>query len=362
MTTAGDIYREIDRIAPFSLAQDWDNSGFLCGDREAPVRRVMAALDATMDVVREAAQKDCQMILTHHPVIFHPLRSVTPQEVAYHAVRAGIAIVCAHTNLDAAYGGVNEVLARRLALTGLEPLEEFGREEYDQIAVFVPEEAAPAVAEAMARAGAGAIGNYRRCSFMAAGQGAFEPLEGAHPAIGRQCCLEQVREIRLEMVAPAALRGQVLAAMRAAHPYEEPAFSVTANLGAGRPLAIGRVGAPAHPYEPEELALFVKEALSCPAVRYADGGCTIRRIAVCGGAGGSMIREALQKGAQALVTGDVKHDQFITARQLGLTLIDAGHFDTENIVIPLLEQTVKAAFPEVEIVPCQSGGNTARTV
>ena len=124
MTTAGDIYREIDRIAPFSLAQDWDNSGFLCGDREAPVRRVMAALDATMDVVREAAQKDCQMILTHHPVIFHPLRSVTPQEVAYHAVRAGIAIVCAHTNLDAAYGGVNEVLARRLALAGLEPLED----------------------------------------------------------------------------------------------------------------------------------------------------------------------------------------------------------------------------------------------
>ena len=253
MATVREIYQYLDNLAPFALQMDFDNAGFLVGRGDRQVKKILVSLDITQEVAEEAGELGAELIVSHHPVIFHPARSVTDGDpdgrVLLALIEKGIAAICAHTNLDAVSGGVNDILAQRLGLTQIEQLHQDGAD------------------------------------------------------------------------------------------------------AAGRPYGIGRVGntAGAPKYIPE-FAAFVKEALGANGVRYVDARRPVRRVAVGGGACADMLRDALALGCDTFVTADVKYNGFLDAKALGMNLIDAGHYPTEQVVVPVLAKWLADGFPQVEVV------------
>ena len=253
MATVREIYQYLDNLAPFALQMDFDNAGFLVGRGDRQVKKILVSLDITQEVAEEAGELGAELIVSHHPVIFHPARSVTDADpdgrVLLALIEKGIAAICAHTNLDAVHGGVNDALAQRLGLVQIEQLHQ----------------------------------------------------DGTDPA--------------------------------------------------GRPYGIGRVGNTAGiPRYAPEFAAFVKEALGANGVRYVDARRPVRRVAVGGGACADMLRDALALGCDTFVTADVKYNGFLDAKALGVNLIDAGHYPTEQVVVPVLAKWLADGFPQVEVV------------
>lgn len=342
-----DILNKINSIAPFALTMDFDNTGLLVGDPTQPVKKALVALDCTMEAISEAKKMGAQLIVTHHPVIFHPLKKVTAGSVVYRLVQEGISVISAHTNLDIAGGGVNDCLAQKLGLENITGLSSVSSQPFCKVAVFVPCQQAQQVYQAMAKAGAGTIGAYAGCAYFTQGTGVFLPLPGANPFLGQVGKTEEAAEVKIEMVCPPEKLPAVVAAMNAAHPYEVPAYDVFEDKGLCLQEFLGRVGTLPCPVQPEQFARQVKEALG-GMVKFVAGKGPIQKVAVCGGSGASELKAALNCGAQALVTGDVKHDVFLEALHIGITLLDAGHFHTEDIVIDPLREELAKTFAQVE--------------
>jgi dinuclear metal center YbgI/SA1388 family protein len=339
----------LDRRYPPATAEPWDAVGTVCGDPDQPVRRVLLAVDPTLEVVDEAVDWGADLLVTHHPLLLRPVHSVaatTAKGAAVHRlVRAGCALHVAHTNADAARGGVAEALAEAVGLTDLEPLTPVPAEALDKVVVFVPTPEAEHLVDALAAAGAGALGEYSRCAWTTTGTGTFVPGAAAQPAIGRAGQVERVDETRVEMVAPRRLRSRVLAALRTAHPYEEPAFDVLELAALPGSTGIGRVGT-----LPGDLTLRAfgeRVATALPAteqgVRLAgDLDAVVRRVAVVGGSGDSLFDAVRGSGADAYLTADLRHHPaselreravFEAARQRGVPsrpfLVDVAHFASE---------------------------------
>lgn len=353
MITVGDIYRWMDSIAPFATAMDFDNVGLLVGDAAQPVERVLVSLDITGAVVEEAKEKGAQLIVSHHPVIFQPLRRLEAGSAPYKLAQYGISAICSHTNLDMAENGVNAVLAQRLGLKQVKALRAYASVPFDKIAVFVPAGSAQAVMEAMAAAGAGALGNYRGCSFSCKGEGRFTPLDGAKPFFGQAGREETVEECRVEMIAPREKREQVIQAMRGAHPYEEPAFDIFEDHALHSVCPEVIMGILPQEYGPAAFASLVKERLGLPGCGYVSGDRPVQKVAVCGGAGGSYVEDAFRGGADAFVTGEAKHHELLFAQEAGLTLVPAGHYATENVIVEALLQRLKTQFPSAAFLAAE---------
>ena len=336
--TAGQVLLWIEELAPGLLAEEWDNVGLQCGNLSREVTRVMTALTVTRGVVEQAAQRGAELVVAHHPVIFRPLARIDAQSppgaVVHELVARGIACIAAHTNLDAAPGGVNDGLARRLGLRGAAPLIPSPGARVDKLVTFVPPEHADAVRDAIARAGGGEIGEYTHCTFGALGVGTFIPGDAASPFIGSRGSLSRVEEVRLEAVLPRRVRRAAVAGLRAAHPYEEVPIDIYPLEDAQDPKAgIGRIGHLPEAMSVEEFLAHVQKSLELARVR--AGGARperIERVAVVGGSGGSFVSRARALGADALVTGDVDYHDADLARSLGLLVVDAGHFGTERHV------------------------------
>lgn len=344
--TVNDILQAVDRIAPFRLTMDFDNTGLLVGDPQAQVNGVVLALDCTDDVVDAAVRQGANLILTHHPVIFKGIKNVRADSVVWKLIRNNISVISAHTNLDIAEGGVNDCLAHKLALSSLRGLTVTSSEPYEKVVAFVPETHYEAVHKAMTAAGAGTDGNYAGCAFFTHGEGTFLPLEGANPYLGAIGQYEKVKEVRIEMFCEKNKTSAVVAAMKAAHPYEVPAYDIFEDSGIVHRETLGRVGKLSQAVTAGELAQQVKEALG-GAIRYSDGGKLIRTVAVCGGAGDSELGSAIACGADALVTGEAAHHIFIEAAHRGVTLIEAGHFHTEDVVLDSVKERLSVQFPEI---------------
>ncbi|HHW07790.1 MAG TPA: Nif3-like dinuclear metal center hexameric protein [Clostridia bacterium] len=334
----------LEELAPVSLAENWDNVGLLVGDPQAGVEGVLVALDLTQGVIDEALRQECNFILVHHPPIFHPLKRLTAADpearLLMEAIRNGLNIYAAHTNLDKAPGGVNDRLAQVLGLVDAEILSAQVKEQHYKLVVFVPETHEKEVRQAIGDAGAGFIGNYSYCTFRTRGTGTFLPLEGANPYLGRVGRVEEAAEYRLETIVPERILGKVVQAMLEAHPYEEVAYDLYPLAVTGTPKGgLGRVGNLAEPLPPAQFIEFVKERLSLAAVKVVPGRHElVRRVAVCGGSGGRLIKDAVKRGAQAFITGDVDYHEGQLAESLGLMVIDAGHGATEKVVLPWLAE------------------------
>lgn len=353
-----DITGIINKIAPTSLAETWDNPGLQIGDPAAEVTRVMVALDPTPAVIDSALKASCQLLVTHHPLIFKPLKSIStanPHGALIHkAIRGGLSIVSLHTNYDIAGGGLNDLLATRVGISNCVPLKVTTACELVKLAVFVPAEQLDQLRTALFPFTA-RQGNYRDCSFAADGTGTFTPLDGAAPFTGTVGELTQVHEGRLEVLIERAQLPRAVKALLAAHPYEEPAFDIYPLLNDGEKLGLGRIGRLAEPLTLEEYAGQLKSVLSAPALRYVgDPAANISKVALCSGSGASLVREAARAGADVLVTGDVKYHEARDAEDLGLALIDAGHFPTEIIMAHEIRDRLNQAFVAAGYTNCRA--------
>lgn len=338
-----DIFNLIEKLAPTSLAEGWDNPGLQVGDPFGEIEMVMLTLDININVVKEAKLKGAGLIISHHPLIFKPLKSLRLNQpngrLVEYIIKNNITVYTAHTNLDIVDGGVNTVLAEKLGLNGTTVLEPAGREQYVKLVVFIPAGHVENVHQAISEAGAGWIGNYSHCAFQTQGTGMFQPLTGTKPYIGEQGKLELVQEVRLETIVPTNKLDTVIQAMLRAHPYEEVAYDLYSLVNPGQAYGLGRVGSLARSLSFREFAQAVKDVLGLPAVRL--GGKTeseVKKVAVCGGAGAKLWPAALRAGADTFVTGDINHHEAQDMLSAGLNFIDAGHHGTESVVLPALKE------------------------
>ncbi|RMF42052.1 MAG: Nif3-like dinuclear metal center hexameric protein [Deltaproteobacteria bacterium] len=339
-----DLSGLLNRLFPFQLAEDWDNVGLQLGEGEAPVEKVLVCLDIDTTVIAEAERLGAQAIVAHHPLLFKPLKRIAPvDEVGrsvYDAIRAGIALFSLHTNLDRARGGLNDWLAERLGLEQLEVLADGGDDSLLKLVVYVPEGHQDKVSDALFASGAGHIGKYDSCSFRVEGEGSFRPGAGTNPWTGREGELERVREWRLETVVPRERLDRAVAWMVKAHPYEEVAYDILPMQNRRTDIGLGRIGRLPQPQPLEAFAARVKSALDLDHLRLSGTLVgEIGKVAVCGGSGAFLLHQAHRRGADVLITGDVKYHEAREAEQLGIVLLDAGHFGTEKIAI---EGLVKA--------------------
>jgi dinuclear metal center YbgI/SA1388 family protein len=342
-------------------AEPWDKVGLVCGDPEQEVRRIHFAVDPVDAVVDEAVDAGADLLVVHHPLLLTPVSTVAADtakgRVLHRLIGSGTALFTAHTNADVPPDGVNEALAAAVGLTDPTVLEPTDGGGLDKVVVFVPLEAADAVRTAVTEAGAGAIGAYDSASFTTPGEGRFRPLDGANPAIGRVGEVEVVPEARVEAVYPRPLRRQVVAALRAAHPYEEPAFDLLelvdvpgGPLTGSAPAATrghGRVGALSGPTTLRGLAERVAAALPATAhgVRVAgDPDREVRTVAVGAGSGDALLDLVAAAGADAFVTSDLKHHRASEALEPGgPALLDVAHWAAEWTWLPVVQGKVQQA-------------------
>ncbi|QZT60918.1 Nif3-like dinuclear metal center hexameric protein [Mycolicibacterium austroafricanum] len=351
-----DVIDVLEAAYPPGLAQSWDSVGLVCGDPTEPVESVTIAVDATPQVV--ASVPDRALLLVHHPLLLRGVDSVaadTAKGALVHSlIRTGRALFTAHTNADSASPGVSDALADALGLQVCDVLSPVpSGPALDKWVVFVPAENAEAVRSAMFAGGAGQLGDYSQCSWSVSGTGQFLPGDGATPAIGTVGRLEHLAEDRVEMVAPASRRAAVLAGLRVAHPYEEPAFDVIALQTPPGDVGLGRI---ATLPEPEPLPAFVSRVRrALPATSWGvrasgDPATTVSRVAVCGGAGDSLLSEVAAAEVQAYVTADLRHHPADEHRRTSdVALIDAAHWATEfpwcNQAAALLRHNFGASLP-----------------
>jgi dinuclear metal center YbgI/SA1388 family protein len=324
------IVQYIERLAPKSIAMPDDKIGLHVGTLHKQVKKVMVALDVLEEVVDEAIAEGVDLIVAHHAVIFRPLkhlRTDLPAGKLYEKLlKHDIAVYTAHTNLDVAEGGINDWLAEEIGLTDVEVLDVLHTDPLKKLVVYVPVSHRDAVFQAVANAGAGWIGNYSHCSFQLQGTGTFLPREGTRPFIGEQGRIERVEEVRIETVLPASRQSAVIAAMKAAHPYEEVAFDIYPLDLPGKGLGIGRIGRLPQPMTLGELAGLVKERFSLTGLRVVGSlDDQVRKVAVVGGDGNSFVGKAASRGADVLITGDIYYHVAHDAMAAGLRLIDPGH-------------------------------------
>lgn len=316
--------------SPKKLAVEGDKIGLQIGTLNKPIQKIMVVLDLLESVVDEAINENVDLIIAHHPIIFRPLKAIETDrpygKIVEKLIKHDIAVYAAHTNLDVAKGGVNDLMAEKLGLTNVEVLSPTTEMKLKKLVVFVPKEHVGPVRDALAKAGAGHIGNYSHCTFNSEGTGTFKPEEGTNPYIGEQGQLQIVEEIKIETIFPAHIQKKVISSMVKAHPYEEVAYDLYPLDNQGEVLGLGRIG-----YLQEELTLMefaesVKKAFDVKGLRVVgDLQRKVQKVAVLGGDGNKYVSSALFKGADVYVTGDVYYHVAHDAIMDGLSIVDPGH-------------------------------------
>ena len=338
----------LELVAPAVLQESYDNAGLLTGDSQWECTGIITTLDATEDVVHEAIEKKCNLIVAHHPIIFGGLKKITGknyvEKTIITAIKNDIAIYAIHTNLDNVLHGVNAAMANKLGLinrTILKPKNETLK----KLFTFVPVEFAENVRSAIFNAGGGHISNYSECSFNIAGQGTFKPGEGSNPFTGKRGIRHTEDEIKMEMIFPAWMEQAVLKAMLAAHPYEEVAYDIIGLDNQNQQVGSGMVGELPEPLSETGFLELLKEKFNLSVIRHtALLNKQVKKVALCGGAGSFLIGAAAATGAGFYITGDIKYHEFFDANNR-LVVADIGHYESEQFTIDLLFDILSQKFP-----------------
>ena len=339
-------------FAPLPLQDGFDNAGLQVGLTDAEVTGVLLCLDVTEAVVDEAVALGCNLIVSHHPLIFSPLKRVTGatyvERCVIKALANGIAVYSAHTNLDNAPGGVNYRIAAKLGLQNVRILVP-KEGALLKLSVYVPVAHADAVRSALFAAGCGNIGNYGSCSYNAVGYGTFEAGEGANPFCGSVGSLHKEEEVRIDTIMPAYIKGRVVKALMAAHPYEEPAFDIYPLQNSWNSVGAGIIGE--LPVAVGETAFLqqVKDTFAVGSVRHTGLlGKAVKRVALCGGAGGSFAGAAVAAGADVYITGEARyHDLFNYDGTMVVAVI--GHYESEQFTMEIFKEIISGACPQVQV-------------
>jgi dinuclear metal center YbgI/SA1388 family protein len=347
-----EIITYLEELAPRSLQESYDNTGLQVGDPQMEVSGVLVALDVSEDVLLEAEKLGFNLILSHHPVIFGGLKSITgknaSERIVKMAIQKNMAIYSGHTNFDAISGGVNTALAERLGLVDqriLAPLSESLR----KVVVFVPHAQLEQVRQAMFEAGAGHIGDYDSCSFNLEGTGTFRGGDQSNPFTGKAGEFHQEAETRLETIVPLSRLSRLIRAMCDAHPYEEVAYDVYPLENSDPLRGSGLIGRLEDPMEEEVFMAFLKDRFRATVIRHsALRGKKVQKVAVCGGSGAFLLGKARAAGADVFVTGDVKYHQFSEAEGQ-LVIMDIGHFESEQFTRELFYDLLMKKFPKFAV-------------
>ena len=343
--TCNEIFKYLESWAPKEIAWKNDNVGLQVGSASRKVENIILCLEVNMQVIEQAIKKKCNLIISHHPLIFHPLKKIDvgrnkDSAIIEKLIKNDITLYSAHTNLDFTKDGVSFELAKKLKLQNIKFLADLPTNQF-KLTVFVPEASLQKVSDAIFDAGGGNIGEYSQCSFRLRGEGTFLGSEKSNPAIGGKNKAEKVEEVRLEVLVNSYDLKNVISAMLKAHPYEEPAYDIYTLSNSGTTTGAGAIGELKEAMDQRTFLQFVSESINAKNFRFTEGKKSkIKKIAVCGGSGSDMIFTAISEGADAYITADIKYHAFHDAKDQ-ILLIDAGHYETEIHSLDEVEKKLK---------------------
>jgi dinuclear metal center YbgI/SA1388 family protein len=351
MITVKDIVAELEKLAPPSYQESYDNTGLIVGNPEAEASSALLCFDATEEVIDEAIEKKANLVISHHPAIFGGLKKINgknaTERIVIKAIKNSIAIYAAHTSLDSVQGGINTVLAEKLGLSEIKILSPVKKLLF-KIVTFVPEAYSGKVRQAMFGAGAGHTGNYDSCSYNIKGTGTFRGGKNTNPFAGKKGVLCNEPEIRIETVAKKENLNGIISALKKAHPYEEPVYDVYQLENTYENAGTGAIGVLPEYTDAVEFLAEIKKVLSAKVIRHNDLFKKVKTVAVCGGSGSGYINEAIAAGADIFVTGDCKYHQFMDCRN-EIILADTGHFESEYFAAEIFFDKINKKFPNFAV-------------
>lgn len=350
--TIQEIISEIEAFAPLAYQEEYDNCGLITGTNSAEATGVLLTLDCTEAVVEEAIENECNLIIAHHPIVFSGLKKITGatyiERTIIKAIKHDIAIYAAHTNVDNVVNGVNYKIAEKLGLKNVKILAPKNAL-LKKLVTYVPASHHEQVLNALFAAGCGHIGNYDSCSFNAEGTGTFRGDENSNPFVGESGKLNREKEIRIETIFEGHGEGRVLSALKKSHPYEEVAFDVYSLGNKYNKVGSGILGELKTPLNEEEFLSLVKQSLRSECLKFTKKrGKNVKKVALCGGSGRFLLKNAINSGADAFITADFKYHEYFDADEK-ILLVDAGHYETEQFTPEIFYDIVKKKFPTFAI-------------
>lgn len=356
----GEITQTLAEFAPPAFRESYDNIGLLVGNAQLACTGVLCTLDVTGAVIKEAIERRCNLVVTHHPVIFKGLQKITgsndSERAIILAIQKNIAIYAIHTNIDNVLHGVNGILARKLGLIKTQVLLPKANT-LCKLHTFAPTAYAEKIKNALFEAGAGKIGAYSECSFSTSGTGTFKAGAETHPFVGTIGQRHLEAEEKIEVIFPAVLQQGIVAALLQAHPYEEVAYDIVPLLNTFHQVGSGITGQMPHPTEETAFLEKLKHELKAPVIKHTRLlGKPIQKVAICGGAGSFLIRQAIASGADIFITADVKYHEFFEVND-ALILADVGHWESEQFTIELLEAVLQTKFPTFAVLKSKVSTN-----
>jgi dinuclear metal center YbgI/SA1388 family protein len=347
-----DLCSYLDSAVPLSFQEGYDNSGLQIGLPESEISSAMITLDVTEEVMNEAVSEKCDLIISHHPLIFNGIKSITcrtfTEKILYKAVKHDIAIYSSHTNLDIFSNGVSRKMAEKLNLKGIKVLSPL-KNRLLKLVTYIPESSLEKVREALFEAGAGVTGNYDKCGFAATGTGSFRANENSKPFIGEKGKIHFEKEVRFETVLFSHLKDKVIKALLDIHPYEEVAYDIYTLENVNIDVGLGCIGEFNEAISEDNFLELVSSVFDAKGIRYSrQAGKPVRKVALCGGSGASLLKEAIASGADAFVTADVKYHNFFDADNR-ILLVDTGHFESEKFSTEILYDLIIKKFPKFAV-------------
>jgi dinuclear metal center YbgI/SA1388 family protein len=358
-----EVISVLEELAPPSYQESYDNCGLLTGQSSWDCTGILCTLDATEDVILEAKHKNCNLIVAHHPIIFAGLKKINGnnyvERVVIAAIKNDIAIYAIHTNLDNISTGVNGKIAEKIGLKNIEvllPKENNLRKLY----AYVPQREAEMVREAIFKAGGGNIGNYSECSFNLPGKGTFKAGEGTDPHVGEIGKRHEEDELKIEVIFPAYLQTKIISAMIEVHPYEEVAYDIIPLGNYFKEVGSGVIGELPEALNETGFLHMLKTSFNLKLIRHTPlTGNTVRKVAICGGAGSFLITKALARAADFYITADVKYHEFFDA-QGEMVIADIGHFESEQFTSDLLTDVLQQKFPTFAVLKTEVDTNPVK--
>ncbi|MBC8048365.1 MAG: Nif3-like dinuclear metal center hexameric protein [Fimbriimonadaceae bacterium] len=343
-----EVIEFLETIAPASLQQSYDNAGLIVGNKNETLSGILICLDSTEQIIEEAIQNNCNLIIAHHPIIFSGLKKITGanyiERTIISAIKNNIAIYAIHTNLDNVYEGVNKMIADKLELRNCKILQP-GKGHLKKLVTFAPHANAAQIREVLFNAGGGHIGNYDHCSFNLEGAGTFRGDETTNPHVGEKNKEHHEPETRIEMIFPAWLEKQLLNTLIKNHPYEEVAYDIYPLDNVHQNIGAGIIGNTAGPIEEKEFLQFLKLRMQVEVVRFTTLlNKPIEKVAVCGGSGSFLLKDAIAAGADIFITADFKYHQFFDADGK-IIIADIGHYESEQFTVDLITWWLREKFP-----------------
>ncbi len=349
------LVETLNQISPFFLQEKFDNSGVQFANLDEDISKILICLDVTEEILQEAIRMECNVILSHHPLFFHPLKRITKQEnpFIYQLIYHHLNLISLHTNFDLAENGLNNYVGQLLNLKKIAILKSSSERTF-KLAVYVPEKYQNSLLESLFQAGAGQIGNYSDVSFSIEGKGSFKPLEGTNPFLGKIGKRELTDEIKIEMIFNERNLSKIISTIHQNHPYEEPAYDIY-QLESNSSAGIGLIAKLPAKEKMVNFSKKIKSQLRIPYLRIIQANKKeVQTIAMCTGSGGSLIEECLDKQVDLFITGDIDHHEALKAQEMGLNIIDIEHFYTEKFFVPAIrKQLTHFQIPEEWLISSQ---------